>query len=156
MNPYLLWILGLILIYLEFFIPGAVMGVIGGILVFLSVIIFASNSPSVLVTIVYFCAVATSVSLLIRFAIWHIRRAKSDYSIYSDKDQEGYVASGFDKRAIGKRGIVLSDLKPGGYILIEGKQHQAISISGYIVKGSAVEVLAGEGESLIVKSIKEG
>ena len=156
MNPYFLWILGLVLIYLEFYLPGAVMGVAGGILVFMSVIIFASNSKSPLATTAFFLAVVSSVVMLIRFVLWNIRSAKPDYSIYSNKDQEGYVASGYDKSVIGKKGIVLSDLKPGGYILIEGKQHQAISQSGYLIKGSEVEVIAGEGESLIVKSIKEG
>lgn len=156
MNPYALWILGLILIYLEFYLPGAIMGIAGGLLVFLSVILFASKSSSPLATTAFFVGVLASVILLIRFAIWRIKSAKPDYSIYSDKDQEGYVASGYDKSTIGKTGVVLSDLKPGGYILIEGKQHQALSQSGYIVKGSKVVVIAGEGESLIVKSFKEG
>lgn len=156
MNPYALWILGLILIFLEFYLPGAIMGIAGGLLVFLSVILYASKSASPLATTAFFLGVVASVILLIRFAIWRIKSAKPDYSIYSDKDQEGYVASGYDKSAIGKTGVVLSDLKPGGYILIEGKQHQALSQSGYIVKGSKVVVVAGEGESLIVKSFKEG
>ncbi len=49
---------------------------------------------------------------------------------------------------------MLSDLKPGGYIAIEGQQHQADFISGYIPQGDEIVVVAGEGESLLVKSNK--
>jgi len=47
----------------------------------------------------------------------------------------------------------LTDLKPGGYILVEGKQHQALSNTGYIVKGKEVKIIGGQEESLIVKQI---
>lgn len=157
MNPFLLWFVGLVLVFLEFYLPGAVMGVCGGLLIFISVLIFAQQSASGLATFLYILGVISSIALAIRFALWKIPRTRSDYSIYSDKDQEGYIASGYDKSAIGKTGTVLSDLKPGGYILIEGTQHQALSQSGYIVKGSQVKVIGGEGESLIVKILlKEG
>jgi membrane-bound ClpP family serine protease len=157
MTPVLLWLLGLLLIFLEFYIPGSVMGIAGGILVFLSVILFASSGVSPIAAALFFLGVAASVVLLIRFTLWRIRSARPEYSIYSDKAQnEGYVASHYDQSAIGKTGMVLSDLKPGGYILIEGKQHQALSQSGYIVKGCEVKVVGGEGESLIVKLVKQG
>jgi membrane-bound ClpP family serine protease len=96
------------------------------------------------------------VGLLIKFALWRIRSAPQNRSIYSDNYQKkDYVASTFDTSAIGKTGVVLSDLKPGGYILIDGKQHQAISQTSYVTKGSTVLVLYGEGESLIVKPIQK-
>ena len=34
MNPFLLWALGLLLIFLEFFMPGAILGIAGGVLLF--------------------------------------------------------------------------------------------------------------------------
>ncbi|WP_052236405.1 NfeD family protein [Candidatus Protochlamydia amoebophila] len=78
---------------------------------------------------------------------------RQEYSIYLKKDQKGFQASEYDRNAIGKLGMVLTDLKPGGYILIEGKQHQAISLTGYISKGEEVIVVSGQEESLIVKNL---
>lgn len=153
---FLLWLIGLILILLEFYLPGAILGIIGAICLFISVIQFASQSQSLIASFFYLIGVLVSVALLIRYALWRIRHAKPERSIYSNAHQTGYVASKFDKNAIGKMGIVVSDLKPGGYIVIEGKQHQAISQSGYLVKGSEVVVISGQEESLIVKSIKKG
>ena len=156
MMAFILWGLGLLLIFIEFYLPGAVMGISGGILILASVVLFGYQWQSPALVALYALACLISIGLVIKFAMYAIRSAKPSRSIYSNHDQRGYVASSFDQSAIGKKGIVLSDLKPGGYILIEGKQHQAISESGYITKGSEVLVLKGEGESLIVKSIKKG
>ncbi len=84
----------------------------------------------------------------------YIPKAKSGFSIYSNKDQEGYQASEYDVNAIGKKGKVISDLKPGGFIMVDGKKQAAISESGYISHGAEVIVLSGDGESLMVKEIK--
>ena len=152
----LLWLLGLLLILLEFYLPGAVMGIAGGVLIVISIFLFAGTANSGLATLLFLVGVVISIAVLIRFALWRIRSAKPDYSIYSDDAQVGFIASTYDKSAIGKKGIVLSDLKPGGYIKVEGKQHQAISQTGYINRGEEVLVVSGQEESLIVKPVKKG
>lgn len=153
MNSFFLLALGLLLILFEFYLPGAVMGILGGLLVVASIVLFASQSTSIIATTIFVLGAATCIIFLIRFALRRIVKAKPDYSIYLHKDQEGYQASSYDHTAIGKTGIVLSDLKPGGYILIEGKQYQALSVSGYLSKGTEVVVISGQEESLMVKSI---
>lgn len=153
MNSFILLIIGLILIFLEFFLPGAIMGITGGVLVLLSMILYALQSDSALETSLFIIAAGIAVGLIIKYALWKIPRSKSNF--YSDKDQEGFQASKYDTSVIGRKGIVLSDLKPGGYITIEGKQHQAISQEGYIVKGAEVIVVGGEEESLIVKHVRK-
>ena len=155
MTPTILWLLGLLLIFLEFYLPGAILGILGGICLFASLFIYASESDSVILTLIFLLGMIASVALLIRFTLWRIRNSKPDYSIFSNASQSGFFASKYDKDAVGKVGIALSDLKPGGYILIEGQQHQALSQSGYIEKGNEVIVLSGQEESLIVKSTKK-
>ncbi len=151
MSPYLILLLGLGMIFLEFYLPGAVIGTIGAILVFVSMILFIQQTTSILAIILYILGILAAIALIIKFALWKIPRS----SFYSKDDQEGYVASTYDKNAIGKEGTVISDLKPGGYIIIDGEQHQALSQSGYIEKGAKVIVIDGEGESLIVKFVKK-
>lgn len=154
MNPYLILMLGYLLIFIEFYIPGAVMGVIGGILVASSVFIFTLQSESFLAILLYIFLVVIGLILLFKIALWKIKNADPSSSIYSDANQHGYKASHFDKKLIGKTGVVLSDLKPGGYIVIEGVQYQAISETGYIVKGEEVIVIHGQEDCLIVKQSK--
>lgn len=155
MIPYLLVILGLLLILFEFYLPGAILGILGGLFILAGVILFASETSSLLAIVLFIGGTTAAVALLIRFAIWRIVNAKPQYSIYSNANQEGYQASDYDKTAIGKTGVVIADLKPGGYILLEGRQHPAISISGYIGKGEHVTVVGGQEQSLMVKLAKK-
>lgn len=143
-------LIGLLLVFLEFFLPGAILGTIGGILIVTSVFLFAADATPA-VTLLYFFLVLLLLFLLIRYTLRKIPNSKSAFNIYSNRDQEGYRASKFDPQAIGKVGVVVADLKPGGYILIEGKKHQAISQSGYVAQGEEVTVIGGQEESLIVK-----
>lgn len=151
MISFILVFLGLFLILLEFYLPGAVLGILGGVSILTGIILFASQTSSVTAVILFLIGSAVSVALLIRFALWRIVHAKSGYSIYSDSDQSGYQASTYDKTAIGKTGLVIADLKPGGYIFVDGQQHSAISISGYISKGEHVDIIGGQEQSLMVK-----
>jgi len=155
MIPFLLVGLGLILILIEFYIPGAIIGIIGGICILIGAFLFASQSDSLISTLLFITAIAVSIGYVVKFALWRIAHTPPKYSIYSNDDQEGYVASSYDKEAIGKTGIVLADLKPGGYILIDGQQHAAISLEGYIVKGESVHVVSGQEQSLLVTLSKK-
>lgn len=154
MISFILLFMGLILILLEFYLPGAVMGFLGGTAILFAILSFG-QSHSLWATILFVASAIALIILLIRFAIWKIVSAKPDASIYLKSDQEGFRASSYDHQAIGKTGVVLSDLKPGGYILIDGVQHQAISTIGYIAKGTEIKVVSGQEESLIVIPKKE-
>lgn len=155
MIPFLLVFLGLVLILFEFYLPGAVLGTLGVISILVGIFLFASQSTSLIAIVLFIVGVAVAVGLLIQFAIWRIKNAKPQYSIYSNDNQEGYQASSYDKTAIGKNGIVIADLKPGGYVLVDGKQQSAISITGYVAKGESVVVIGGQEQSLMVKEIKK-
>jgi membrane-bound ClpP family serine protease len=95
--------------------------------------------------------VAASLIFLISFTLRRIPKIKGGRGIYLKSDQEGYVASEYDASLIGKSGKVLADLKPSGFIYIDEHQYQAISQSGYLVKGTEITVIGGRGAFLIVK-----
>lgn len=151
MIPYYLVLAGLILIFLEFYLPGMVLGILGALAILSSFFLLISQGAQLAEITFFIGGALLALYFVIRFALWSIPRARAGRSIYLAKDQEGYVASSYDATLIGKVGAVLTDLKPGGYILIEGKQHPALSVSGYLIKGTPVVVLSGEGENLIVK-----
>ncbi len=155
MLPFILLAVGLLLIFLEFFLPGGIMGSIGALVVLASIVLFAMGTDSALLVIVFTTGSILAVVLLFRFALWRIKQGAPGERLYSDDAQEGFIATSFDKTAIGKIGVVASDLKPGGQVVIEEKKHSAISLSGYITKGNKVKVVGGEGESLTVKLYKE-
>jgi membrane-bound ClpP family serine protease len=156
MLPYLLVIAGLALIYIEFFIPGGVLGIGGAILIIFGFIFFAVASKSFLPVFFFSLVTILLVLIVVKLALWMMKKPKRDSTFYLHTDQEGYAASSFSKELIGKKGRAFTDLKPSGHILIDGKRYQAVSQSGYIDQESEVKVVGGEGGHLIVQQIKEG
>jgi membrane-bound serine protease (ClpP class) len=138
------------MILIEFLAPGAIFGTLGGMALIASVVMFALEDHSPIALLFYIIFVVAAIAFLIKFALWRIRKTQPEQSIYADASQEGYIASTYDKSCIGMQGVVLSDLKPGGYILVGEKKLQAISLSGYISKGTHVEIVDGQEESLLV------
>jgi len=155
MIAYVLLGIGLLLIFLEFFLPGGIAAALGIVLLIFSVALFAMTSESLIAVVLYILAIAFVVGCLMRFALWRIKTGRAGENMYLDSDQEGYVASKFAKEFIGKKGVALSDLKPAGHIKVEGKRMQAVSKTGYLVKGTKIEVIGGQGAHLIVKIIVE-
>ncbi len=151
--PFILLAIGLLLLFLEFFFPGGILAVIAGGSILASIVLFALETQSFLWTSLYILGVVIFVAVLIKLTMRRILKGKFK-GIFQNDDQSGYVASFYDKEMIGKRGETLSDLKPSGHILVEGKRYQAVLKSGYLEKGSPIEVIGGEGAHLIVKEIK--
>ncbi len=151
----ILLLIGFLLIFIEFYLPGAIMGITGGILVFTALMMFVMENNSPLLIFLAVFGVVISLVLIVKFAIWRIRTAKPDHSIYSASNQEGFQACSYDSSMIGKVGVVVTDLKPGGHILIEGQRLQAISQNNYLVKGTEVLVVGGQEQSLVVKPFKD-
>ncbi len=147
----LLAIVGFALIYTEFFLPGGILAVIGGISLLASIILCFMH-VSVLWGILYILFLILAVILICNLALWKMRRSKIKDRFYLENDQEGFLAASFDQTLIGKTGIVFTELKPAGHILIEGIQYQALSEVGFLSKGETVEVIGGQGSHLIVRT----
>ena len=52
---------------------------------------------------------------------------------------------------MGKEGVVTNDLKPQGYVEIEGKIYQAALETGYAQRGEKVKIFRHEGGRLYCK-----
>jgi len=147
---FLLFVAGQILIFLEFFLPGAVLAIIGiTALLASSILSFMSYPPLWGILYLFFillCAFCTC-----KLALWKIKRSKSQGDFYHGQDQEGYTASSFDLNLVGKEGVVSTELKPAGHIIIDGQLYQAVSETGFLSKGAVVKIVGGKGSHLIVR-----
>ena len=145
-----LLLIGLILIYLEFFLPGGIPATMGAISVIGSVATYCMTDASLvmmggfalisLVSVVFACMIA-------------FQHAKRTATIYLKDDQKGYTATSFEKSVIGKDGVAISPLRLSGHIEIEGVQYQAMSKNQFIEKGKLVRVVGGRGGYLLVKGV---
>jgi membrane-bound ClpP family serine protease len=146
----LLLAVGLILVFLEFFLPGAVFATLGTISLLASAVLFFMDY-SFQWGLLYCLGVMLLIFAICKCAIERLKRSKIKGDFYSGQDQEGYSASFFDSSLIGKEGIVSTELKPAGHIVIEGQMYQARSERGFISKGSIVKIVGGQGSYLIVR-----
>lgn len=147
--------IGLLLLFLEFYLPGAILGTVGAVLIVSSIFLYAFQAKSPLYVFIFVVVAALLSLLVVRFALWLIRKTRKSETIFQDRAQVGFVASTFPKEAIGKTVVALTDLKPGGFVLFEGKKVPAISLSGYIEKGKEAVVISGTGDALNVSLKKE-
>ena len=162
-----LFLVGVILIVLEIFvIPGfGVAGVSGFILAVLGVgaALLGNRGISfeyvtvadVLNSIALVLVMLSTAILLVILAARHLVRSKAAYPYVDQSTQdkaEGYTA--FNRslaQLVGQEGEAFSDLRPAGFILLDGKQYDAESDDGYITRGHKVVVARIRNTNLIVK-----
>ena len=137
-----LGVLGLLLIYFEFFVPGGVLGVLGGVLMLLSLTLFIWVLPHLYWVLLYVGVGIVLLVLVIRLALSMLKKRPT---MYAAEDQSGYLASKIDPELIGKTGKAVTNLSPSGHIEVEKERYQAISESAFIKKGELIKIICGEG-----------
>lgn len=144
--PFILLVLGLVLILGEFFASGGLFAIFGATAIISSVIWMGFETGSFLTTTAFALVAALSIYLTIRFGMRLISRR-----MQLDSDQEGYQACSLDSELVGLFGSATTDLRPSGKIEIKGAPYPAVSQKGYIEKGEKVEVIQIQMGHLIVR-----
>lgn len=146
-----LWLIGLIFLWLEFYLPGGVLGGASLFSLLAALGAFCKStdfSPSSLVLATAFLAI--SVAIVSYIALKTLRRGAK----IETKSEQGHLAATYASELVGQSAIALTDLCPTGYIRLAGNRSAAISQDGFLVKGTEVIVLGGEGFSLLVTAKK--
>lgn len=100
----------------------------------------------IMLFLIFFSGLAIATIFTIRLAMHRVKNGKISHT----SDQEGFQACVYPKEMIGRSACVVTDLKPSGYVEIDGRSFAALSQLGYIDKGSVVHVIGGQGTHLIV------
>jgi len=143
----ILSLMGLFLIYLEFFLPGSIFAIGGSVLLLTSLFFLIVEKVKLVHFILYALILVSLVLMIVKIALKKLRANKE---IFLNSDQEGYRASNFKKDLIGTDGVASTDLRPTGKIFINDKTYFAITKESYIEKGKKIRVIAGQGSNLIV------
>ena len=75
MIPFLLLFVGLLLVFLEFFLPGGVMGTAGGLIIVGSIALFAMSSASPMATFLFIVGAFFALMVVIKFALYRLRHS---------------------------------------------------------------------------------
>ena len=161
---------GILLLVLEVFvIPGfGVAGICGILLIIITLafamidnqIVFEGGDFNFTPLVKPFAIVLVSCTTTLFLSIFLLSRlfptaAFSHIALKTSLSSGDQGVVGVEKSAldefVGKKGVVVADLKPQGTIEVEGRRHQAQLIAGYAQKGETVEIFSHEGGRLYCK-----
>lgn len=160
----LLFIIGVILLIIEiFFIPGfGVFGILGIILIVGSLFMaLISDLPSIepgdISMAIYQLTSAFVGSLIaILLLLKYLPKTKAFSVLVLGEEfekEKGYVSSPDFSFLVGKEGTTITDLRPSGIAIIEGKRYDVLSYGEFIEKNSTIKVVNTEGIKIFVAKI---
>ena len=146
----LLFVVGVVLLALEVIVPGAVLGIIGGISMLAGVIVAFDRfgfSGGVLAS---FAAVAlVGITLYLEFVLLPRSRLAKTFSMTATVDGRSQPALA-DRSVIGKRAVAVTALAPSGVVELDGRRYEAFARSGHAPLGAQLEVIDLDNFRLIV------
>lgn len=143
---------GLALMFLEVFVPGGILGILGS-LSMLAACIYSYQKFGLNTAIITLgaSAVLIGVMLVIQFK-YIIPKTKIGKKLLNEdaiQEKNKYLPDRADD-FVGKQGIAITALSPTGIIESENEQFEAYSQDGFIVKGTPVKIVSHDNFRLIV------
>ncbi len=149
-----LFVSGLILLAAEVFVPGGILGAMGALaLVGAIVTAFLAFGPTSGIWIGLGIIVFAGVVLV----LWvkYFPRSRIGKSLTLSEDGSDFKAQEDDLEVLlGKVGESLSDLRPAGFVRLEGRRIDVVTRGNMIEKGEQVMVVDIEGNRVVVKKIQ--
>ena len=152
----LFFISGMLLIFSEFFLPGGILGVIGGLLILISAGMGVRSYPDYFILIIGGELLGAGVGVILGFVVLTKTRAAQLLTLNDAQTQEaGYVSAESDLSLIGKEGIVLSALRPAGTIKIGTQRIDVVSDGVFLDEGTRVVVVQVQGSRVLVEAVAQ-
>jgi membrane-bound ClpP family serine protease len=150
----LLFALGILLLVVEVIVPGAILGSIGGLLMFGGCVkAFMEFGTLGGILAVAVALALAGLAFYLEFRV--LPRTRLGRRAFLTSEITGVSAAfGQEARAlIGKPAEALTMLSPSGYIRVEGKRYEAFCQSGQAPAGTLLEVIGADNFRLIVSQI---
>lgn len=147
------FVAGMALILLEFILPGAICGIVGTILLLISLGIGVSAYPDYALAIIVGEGAGALVALLLGILV--LARTPLGRRFVMDTEQRaeaGYISAPTDSGLAGKSGVALTALRPAGVIEVEGERLDAVADGAYIAAGARVRILEVHGSRIVVEA----
>jgi membrane-bound ClpP family serine protease len=150
----LLFVAGLLLIFLEFFLPGAISGTLGVAALILSLFLAGADTIQIGVSIL----IAIFLSVLVFFIMIKIFDKKlvlfNKMVLFdSARKEDGYVSNINRTDLLGMEGIALTILRPAGTVIINNERIDAVTEGGFIEQNAIVKVIKVEGARIVVREL---
>ena len=148
--------IGLILVVAEFFVPGGIVGIIGGVLIVGS-LLFAGESFVHMAYSILIAMIIAVIGMVILMKLFGKKLHMFNRLVLKDATttEEGYVSNANRVELIGKHGMSITPLRPAGTVVIEQERIDVVTEGSYVDTGKTVEVIKVEGSRIVVREIRE-
>ena len=152
----LLFIAGLALVIAEFFVPGGIVGIIGGVLIILS-LLFAGANVSQMIWAIFIALVVAIIGMVILMKFFGKKMHVFNKLVLKDATttEEGYVSNVNRTDLLGKVGKTITPLRPAGTMQLGNERIDIVSEGSYIDSGKDVEIIKVEGSRIVVRKYEK-
>lgn len=145
-----LFLLGLLMLSLEIFLPGGVLGVMGGLAMIAGVVLafrdYGTGGGALALTV---GLVLVATSIVIEFVV--LPKTRWGRNFYLSSAVTGVATTPADEQAVvGRECEALTVLAPSGQVLLDGKRYEAFCRDGYAERGARLKVQGLDNFRLIV------
>ncbi|GMU92285.1 MAG: hypothetical protein AMXMBFR4_13430 [Candidatus Hydrogenedentota bacterium] len=146
------FMVGLLLVLVEFILPGLVCGIIGGAMIVASCVLALYSHPEHALVIILGEGLAVILSLIFGFYVLPRSPLGKAMLLEETLDRDaGWVSDPSDASLIGAMGEVFTPLRPAGTITVRGRRISAVSSGDFVEEGCAVRVVEVHGNRVVVE-----
>ncbi|HNZ67583.1 MAG: NfeD family protein [Planctomycetes bacterium] len=145
----LLYFLGLCFIFFEFYVPGGILGILGGVCITFSIYgAFAYHSK-----IYGLALLGITVIFIPLLIIWWLKRV----TLHSSQNvEDGFVANDETLESLlGQEGVSITLLRPSGTAKIGNRRIDVVSDCDIIPANTPIKVIKVEGYRILVQRIEK-
>lgn len=150
----ILFVVGVILVVAEIFLPGGIAGLLGFGAIIGSIILAGGNMLYMTISVVIALLVAI-IGMVILVKIFGKKMHLLNRLILKDatNTESGYVSNVNRLDLLGKSGVSLTPLRPSGTIVVDEERIDAVTEGSYIDINTAVKVVKVEGSRIVVRKM---
>lgn len=152
----ILFVIGLILLVAEIFLPFGISGILGGLAILGSLYLAGADVTQISISILIALAVAiTGMVVIMKFFGKKLRMFNKIILSDSTSTEKGYVSSVERRELVGQLADTLTPLRPSGTIVIGDERLDAVSEGNFIDRNRKVIIRKVEGSRIVVRELKE-
>lgn len=147
----LLFLLGVLLLAGEVFVPGAVLGILGGLCMAAGCVISfveLGTGGGLIATAVALALLG--LTLYVELVWLPTTRFGKKFFVHATVGATSQPPLADKASVVGKMAEAVTPLVPSGYVLVDGRRYEAFSQSGHAVKGAQLRVTGLDNFRLIV------
>lgn len=154
MESVILLAAGIILIVIEFFVPGGILGALGVGAIAGSLLMAGYSMTHMMMSIAIAILIAIIAGVLLYKRIGAEKGIFNKIILHDRTTTDlGYVTIDDRQNLIGLKGIALTPLRPAGTVLIDDERIDVVTEGGFIAKDESVKIVFVEGMRVVVRKI---